>query len=156
MKCVLFCFVCLLEKYQPKTNKNYLAPYSPVFIQITVVFWMTTPIKKKQKKRKPWESKIIEFNGFDLIRSNFILHTRYITYSLKMTPKVTILQNRWKITMVNLIFLWALKPMGLFKGIFKSLNVQLLEFLKQFNCKACWPKNPESGTQHSLRDHIST
>ena len=38
LKCVLFCFVCLLEKYQPKTNKNYLAPYSPVFIQITVVF----------------------------------------------------------------------------------------------------------------------
>ena len=75
LKCVLFCFVCLLEKYQPKTNKNYLAPYSPVFIQITVVFWMTTPIKKKQKKRKPWGSKIIEFNVFDLIRSYFILHT---------------------------------------------------------------------------------
>ena len=150
--------MCLLEKYQPKTTKNYLVPYFPVFIQITVVFWMTTPIKKKQKKRKPWGSKIIEFKVFDLIRSNFILHTWHIhiTYSLKMTPKVTILQNRWKITMINLIFLWALKPMGLFKGIFKSLNVQSLEFLKQFNCKACWPKHQESGMQQFLADHIST
>ena len=111
--------------------------------------------KEKAKKVKTLTIKI-EFNGFDLIRSNFILHTRYVTYRLKMTPKVTILQNRWKITMVNLIFLWALKPMGLFKGIFKSLNVQLLDFWKQFNCKSCWPKNLESGTQHFLCDHIST
>ena len=52
--------------------------------------------KMNKANGKPRRSKIIEFNVFDLIKSDFILHTWYITiHSLKITQKFPTLQNRW-------------------------------------------------------------